>query len=65
MFKYNYIFNFKGDFMKKCPNCKEQVQDSAKFCVHCGFNIKEHDEKNKNKHCPECGQKIDWRDTDE
>jgi hypothetical protein len=44
--------------MKKCPNCKEQVQDSAKFCVHCGFNIKEHEEKNKNKHCPECGFKL-------
>ena len=29
-------------------------------CPNCNFPLTFH-----YKHCPECGQKIDWRDTDE
>lgn len=46
--------------MKKCPNCSANVSDSAKFCNHCGFNIKKSEEdKNQGvKVCPQCGTKF-------
>ena len=45
--------------MKNCPNCNFEVSDTAKFCVSCGFNIKEHEEKlNKEYFCAECGTKF-------
>ena len=45
--------------MKNCPNCNANVSDTAKFCVSCGFNIREHEEKlNKEYFCAECGTKF-------
>lgn len=46
--------------MKTCPSCKASVNDSAKFCVKCGFNIKKHEEESALVlFCPECGTKIE------
>ena len=45
--------------MKNCPNCNANVSDTAKFCVSCGFNIREYEEKlNKEYFCAECGTKF-------
>lgn len=46
--------------MKTCPKCNRQVKDTAKFCVHCGFNIKKYEEDNISAQhfCPECGTEI-------
>lgn len=41
--------------MKKCPNCKAQVIDTAKFCNKCGFKFPE---KQESIFCTECGTKI-------
>ena len=26
-------------WLKKCPNCAEQIQEEAKYCIHCETNI--------------------------
>lgn len=48
--------------MKICPKCNAKISDTAKFCRGCGFNVKEYEEKNKEKNkeifCEECGSKI-------
>ena len=44
--------------MKNCPNCKYEVNDTAKFCKKCGFNIKKYEEENADIYCEECGAKI-------
>lgn len=36
--------------MSECPNCKNQLQDGAKFCNYCGTPIAEM------IYCPYCGQ---------
>jgi len=41
--------------MKQCPQCHAQVGDNAKFCAECGFNIKKHEDEQKNLFCPACG----------
>ena len=33
-------------YLCKCPNCLEHLSN---YCI-----------SNKSKHCPDCGQKIDW-----
>lgn len=34
----------------KCPECdRENVSDSAESCPNCGYGIKVHFEKNKNR----------------
>ena len=49
--------------MKYCPNCGQQIDDTAKFCVHCGSaqsepatvsNTQAFPENRKRIHCPEC-----------
>ena len=45
--------------MKNCPNCKYEVNDTAKFCKKCGFNIKKYEEETADIYCEECGAKID------
>ena len=44
--------------MKECPKCKVLVADTAKFCIKCGFNIKNHEEENSKYFCPECGTEF-------
>lgn len=48
--------------MKKCPKCNAEVNDSVKFCIFCGFNIKKHEEESAKavqfKFCPECGTQL-------
>jgi DNA-directed RNA polymerase subunit RPC12/RpoP len=46
--------------MKTCPGCQAEVNDNAKFCIKCGFNIKKHEEEKANQEyfCPECGTKF-------
>ena len=45
--------------MKTCPNCKQTVSDTAKFCGKCGFNIKKYEENDIEEcFCDECGKKI-------
>lgn len=41
--------------MITCPNCKEQVSDRAKKCVHCGIVLIQ-EEKRK---CEECGAELE------
>jgi hypothetical protein len=40
--------------MKICPQCKNSVIDGAKFCMECGFNIKQY-EAEQSAACPSCG----------
>ena len=48
----------------KCPNCKNLIDTSAKFCPECGTKIiKVCPKCNSNvnpgqKFCPECGEKL-------
>lgn len=44
--------------MKQCPKCKNNVSDTAKFCVKCGCNIKKYEEEQMTYFCPECGTKF-------
>ncbi|MBQ9715293.1 MAG: zinc ribbon domain-containing protein, partial [Clostridia bacterium] len=44
--------------MKPCPKCGEQIKDTLKFCVYCGCNIAQEEEKNKTKFCGECGAEL-------
>ena len=41
----------------KCSNCKYEIPDGSKFCMHCGHRI---EENNGEKHCsnPQCGKVI-------
>lgn len=53
---------------KKCPKCNSEVDESAKFCVSCGYDFSSADAmkcphcgKNipkNSKFCPECGNSI-------
>lgn len=44
------------DFMAMiiCPNCREQVSDKAKKCVHCGYTLIQEEIKK----CTECGAEL-------
>ncbi|MBR2025069.1 MAG: leucine-rich repeat protein, partial [Clostridia bacterium] len=44
--------------MKECPNCQASINDTAKFCRNCGFNVKKHGEENDFVFCEECGAKM-------
>ena len=46
--------------MKTCPKCQTVLNDTAKFCRKCGFNIKKYEEENaaQESFCTECGAKI-------
>ena len=44
--------------MKPYPKCGEQIKDTLKFCVYCGCNIAQEEEKNKTKFCGECGAEL-------
>ena len=44
---------------KNCPKCGIELADTAKFCLECGFNIKEYEEKNAYVFCPNCGAKYE------
>ena len=44
--------------MKQCPKCKNNISDTAKFCVKCGCNIKKYEEEQSTHFCPECGVKF-------
>ncbi len=33
---------------KNCPKCSQEVPDDAKFCMNCGYNFDESDEKDSN-----------------
>ena len=37
----------------KCPNCGEEISDTAEKCIHCGIQLKQKQEKEIK--CPECG----------
>ena len=50
----------------KCPNCGEEIPDTAKFCGECGTKIEKkvccpecgNELKSGAKFCPECGTKV-------
>ena len=42
--------------MKPCPNCGEQINDTAKFCKYCGKKV---EEKKAELFCEECGALLD------
>lgn len=47
--------------MNTCKNCGKVIDDSYKFCVHCGTSCQEsmdHEEELDTKNCPECGRSI-------
>lgn len=47
--------------MKQCPKCHASINDTAKFCMECGCNIRKYEEehaKPKVRFCPECGTEI-------
>ncbi len=37
-----------------CPNCKQQVPSTSKFCPNCGFNL----QAPQTKPCPNCGTAL-------
>ena len=47
--------------MNTCKHCGKAIDDSYKFCVHCGTSCQEsmnHEEELATKICPECGRSI-------
>ncbi len=36
----------------KCPNCNNEVKNTAKFCTHCGNKLPH------KKHCPQCNTEL-------
>lgn len=46
--------------MKKCPGCKTEVIDTAKFCHICRYNIKKYEENIAKGilYCTECGEVL-------
>ena len=46
--------------MKKCQSCGGSVRPSAKYCVLCGFNIRDFElnAEKKKMFCPECGVRF-------
>ena len=39
----------------RCPSCNKDIPAGSKFCMHCGKQIKEFEEK---RHCPHCHKDI-------
>ena len=37
-----------------CPNCRNSVEEGAKFCPYCGYSLLEAS-KVEEKICPKCG----------
>ena len=38
----------------KCPECKKEISDKSKTCIHCGCPV----ENETKYYCEECGKKI-------
>jgi len=53
------ISQMENDFskMKRCPNCKKEINDTDTFCNECGQKI------NQIKTCPNCKKEINDMDT--
>lgn len=46
--------------MSLCPNCGKQVQDEAKFCAACGYDISENKKETVSKRtCAACGAPLE------
>lgn len=45
----------------KCPECKREISDQSKICIHCGYpttkTVKKSDVKVNDCECPLCKQK--------
>ena len=46
-----------------CPKCQKQIPDTAKFCNHCGCNVKEALAEAQSSFCNNCGAKLNKGDT--
>ena len=42
----------------RCPGCGQNVSDSAKKCVHCGYNLNREYKEEQRHLCIECGNEL-------
>jgi len=42
---------------RQCPQCRQSIENSDQFCMHCGVQLVEHVRR-----CPQCGAYPDATD---
>lgn len=44
--------------LMNCPNCRQEISDKAKKCIHCGFEFEVTVKEPKKIFCTECGEEL-------
>ena len=51
--------------LTQCPECRHEISDKSKYCIHCGFPIQDEKEKSEinSRKCPYC-DKVGYKLTE-